>query len=487
VEFLFLPIPPTAAFIPRKLSVMAKGNILIVGAGPAGLAASLLLSERGYDCHVYDKAITLVQNDEESYPIGLNPRGLQSLRRIDTSGILYEKVSSETPISGWSIFKVDREVFSFPSGTTIGATRGGVTYQLYEEARKRKNISFHFGHQLRSINFVARRLTFQILESDETKEVDFSLTRVIGADGVWSKVRRELETAKAIPPPQLFPWHTSFRLLFSKPHPVTSLDPSRHYIFEGLYVAVIDWVLQKWVIAVQINDNDERAADLLGDQPTQENVAYLHRLVLTKSPSAASLIEQDEYHRFFSRRSFTGSVVQPSALNYEEIVVLLGDAAHAVNPATGEGVNSSLEDAVILADCFAECERKGEKNVFEQYNRRRLRCAQGLTKYAKYLLDGWNAPLSERVSRIVVMICLQLGKRFGLVKETWNDKSFGTAAADVQTYEQMYETWLSQTRILNPFASGLGQLVGIFSKFPSWFYILLLLLFIGLAVYARLF
>lgn len=37
-----------------------------------------------------------------------------------------------------------------------------------------------------------------------------------------------------------------------------------------------------------------------------------------------------------------------------EFVVLLGDAAHSVLPPVGEGINSALEDAMILAQCFAK-------------------------------------------------------------------------------------------------------------------------------------
>ena len=40
-------------------------------------------------------------------------------------------------------------------------------------------------------------------------------------------------------------------------------------------------------------------------------------------------------------------------MHVSEFCVLLGDAAHSVLPPTGEGINSGLEDALVLADAYA--------------------------------------------------------------------------------------------------------------------------------------
>ena len=63
-----------------------------------------------------------------------------------------------------------------------------------------------------------------------------------------------------------------------------------------------------------------------------------------------------ELKKYFHRRTFTGSIVSISSLNYAEWICFLGDAAHSVLPATGEGINSGFEDVDILVNtCLENC------------------------------------------------------------------------------------------------------------------------------------
>ncbi|MCJ8283441.1 MAG: FAD-dependent monooxygenase, partial [Rivularia sp. ALOHA_DT_140] len=51
-------------------------------------------------------------------------------------------------------------------------------------------------------------------------------------------------------------------------------------------------------------------------------------------------------------------------------VVLLGDAAHPMAPAAGQGANSSFEDAWVLADCLSNASDISE--AFSSYEKRRI-------------------------------------------------------------------------------------------------------------------
>ena len=67
----------------------------------------------------------------------------------------------------------------------------------------------------------------------------------------------------------------------------------------------------------------------------------------------ASLFEdEEELAEYYTRRTYRGAVVKVNRLNEGEFVCLLGDAAHSVLPPTGEGINSGLEDCMILWECI---------------------------------------------------------------------------------------------------------------------------------------
>jgi 2-polyprenyl-6-methoxyphenol hydroxylase-like FAD-dependent oxidoreductase len=62
-------------------------EVIVLGAGASGLAAAVLLARQGMKVTIYERMQDLDQADEESYPIGVNPRGLEVLRRVDPVSI----------------------------------------------------------------------------------------------------------------------------------------------------------------------------------------------------------------------------------------------------------------------------------------------------------------------------------------------------------------------------------------------------------------
>lgn len=432
-------------------------NWIVIGAGPAGIAAAIALAKREFKVVVYDKVSTLEQNDEDSYPIGLNPRGMNVLDYLDESGQLREKVTKETPIDAWNIYRGAKQIIKFPSGTTVGATRGGVTYCIYNEAKSKYSdkITFNFCHKLTSVDFESKKLEFEY--NNETIEIDASNSRIIAADGVWSKVRTQYESKIDKSFSTLTPWDCSFRLLFSENNPKTTLSPTEHHIFSnGIYVAVADSENQRWVIGVQISSQNPHQKVLESDQATPENISILKDYIKENAPQAFDLIPEQDFTQFFSRRTFSGSVVCASKLNIDEWIVFLGDSAHSVYPAAGEGVNCALEDVQEFDKCFSE----SLHNLFENFNSKRHEDIVALTTYATYLVHGSNtSKRSEKIARVVSAISLQVGQKVGIFGPIWNDKSFGTSAEIVEPYHVLLDSWKRQSRFVEPFSYAVGVTV----------------------------
>jgi kynurenine 3-monooxygenase len=83
------------------------------------------------------------------------------------------------------------------------------------------------------------------------------------------------------------------------------------------------------------------------------------------------------------RQNPTGSLVtiRCAPWFYKDKVTLVGDAAHAVVPFYGQGMNAAFEDCVVLDECLAEFPDDRER-AFAKYFSRRKEDADALAELA---------------------------------------------------------------------------------------------------------
>jgi kynurenine 3-monooxygenase len=83
------------------------------------------------------------------------------------------------------------------------------------------------------------------------------------------------------------------------------------------------------------------------------------------------------------RNNPTGSLVtiRCAPWVYRDKVCLVGDAAHAVVPFYGQGMNAAFEDCVVLDECLDEF-RENRDHAFSEYFRRRKENADALADLA---------------------------------------------------------------------------------------------------------
>jgi len=360
-------------------------NFVIIGAGPVGILTALAVAKATKDPSrvvVYEYRPNLEQRLEESYPIGVSPRGLRALQSV--CRLAHDQIrDTGVLVDSWDIYAGARQVAEVKSGTTMGHTRFSITDTLYQQAMA-EGIQVKMGYKLSGLDVASKTLTFTLEEGTKEETVDCRTSVVIAADGSSSATRRLLESAAdstndasyAPTRNERIPWQMYFRVLVMDGNDVTAesssvpLKPNSHSIYSGVYIALIGPPGQRqWVVVPsgKLNTPDAEWFFLESDNPSTEMMDKLRKYLAEKIPpiqDTEKYFTDSEIKAFFSRRLFTGSLISLAPLNYphnqmddksnntpskeKSWIVFLGDSAHGVFPATGEGLNSGLDDVYVL-------------------------------------------------------------------------------------------------------------------------------------------
>lgn len=311
-------------------------HTIIVGAGPAGAALSLLLARNG--C-----TVTLIERETEFERVfrgeGLMPLGLDVLGQMGL-GEQMRSVPGD-PFEAWEIY-LDRQLtmrIAEPMAE-LGdlafrvASPGALIALLVEEASRHAGFSFQPGTSVRGLRHHGERVAGVRL-STPTGEAELAGDLVVGADGRSSLVRQRSGLDLSLLPEE-------YDLLWFKaavPGPLAGRNPMQIYA-SGAAVALsyvswdgrwqVAWLLEKgsWHEVKQRDWLAECAALMPADLAA-------HLLAQRDALDGPSLLE---------------IIVGRCPRWHAPGVLLLGDAAHPMSPVRAQGINMALRDAAVAAN-----------------------------------------------------------------------------------------------------------------------------------------
>jgi len=241
----------------------------------------------------------------------------------------------------------------------------------------------------------------------------------------------------------------------------TEVDPKTHFVLgdKGYVCQQPDGV---WSISLRVLPGIDEDF-LTAAEATEDRVEKLRQYCEKYAGSAAkNLLDAAAYRGFYAIKPFDGFVVKCSCLNPAGWICILGDAAHAVQPATGEGINSGLEDAAMLGACVQE------EDPFAAFDARQRFNAHALNMLAKQARDKVVASPRQRSTDLIVTIGLGIAKKLRIIKARPQDFMLGEMANSigVKSYSELVEMGESQEKGLRRFAVGIGKLFRISKKSP---------------------
>lgn len=349
-----------------------KKNILIIGAGLCGSFLALRLAQRGFSVEVMEKRADLRKtkiHSGRSINLAFSDRGEKAMKMAG----IQEKVDQLLiPMYGRMIHEKNGTSKLYPySGLKdeyISAVpRTALNCLLMDEAEKMDNVKIHFEMECTQVNLEDTKATFINQQTGESFEKSGDI--IIGTDGAGSILRRSM----LLQPNFLFNYSQIF---LNHGYKELYIPPGKNGEFQLEKNALHIWPRgENMVIALPNLDGSFTVTLFLSYKEGEDNFAKLDSPENLKDyfrkdyPNILKLMPDLE-ELFFENPTSSLGTIRCSPWHYKGNTLLMGDAAHAVVPFYGQGMNASFED-VFVFDQILDRNLNSWEEVFETYQKER--------------------------------------------------------------------------------------------------------------------
>lgn len=327
-----------------------NNKILIIGAGLCGSLLALRMAQRGFKVTLVEKRPDLrktTQDAGRSINLALSDRGLRGLR---LAGVEEEAKKLCIPMNGRMIHdKVGNTFLSPYSGRKDeyinSISRPGLNMLLLDEAEKMSNVKIIFNHACEDVDLEKAEAVFTQFNSN--KELKIEADVIFGTDGAGSAVRKNMFDSHKF----LFSFSQQW---LSHGYKELEIPAAENNGFRTYKNALHIWPRgEDMLIALPNLDGSFTVTLFLPYENSEYCFANLttpemvHEYFNKEFPDVVEMIP-NLTEEFFGNPTGPLGTVRCSPWNSFGKVLLLGDAAHAIVPFYGQGMNASFEDVVVF-------------------------------------------------------------------------------------------------------------------------------------------
>jgi salicylate hydroxylase len=339
-------------------------HILVAGGGIGGLATALALSRHRHRADVFEQAAVF---GEIGAGVQLGPNATRRLQQLDLGpglaaiaarpdALVVHSADSGSDLARMPLGDAMQQRYGAPYFCVHRADLHGL---LLDAVRARGTGTL----------VTAARIT-QVETSDDLVCMSSTDARawegeaIVGADGLWSLVRRQLDTPSAAEPPRVT-GHTAWRSMIEQAKLPAALRRRQVDVWLGPRLHAVaypvrggDW-LNVVVIAESAPAGDAR------DWDQASSIAALRQAMGRSCGALQSLLDAMPAWRAWSLGD--RAPMTCAADMAHERVALVGDAAHPMVPYLAQGAGMAIEDALALADALGEGNAAEVPAAFARY------------------------------------------------------------------------------------------------------------------------
>src|SRR4030095_10479505 len=243
--------------------------------------------------------------------------------------------------------------------------RGALNTVVIEAAQRYPNVAVKFSHRCTDVDLDAP--SAQLLNVSTSQPLTASADGIIGVDGAFSAVRRSMQRLDRFEYSQSYLAHGYKEL---------TIPPAADGAWRMEKNALHIWPRKSFMMIALPNPDGSFTCTLFWEFDGPRSFANtktdveVRRFFDEEFPDAVPLMP--ELLSDFNENP-PGSLVtiRCAPWHYRDKVALVGDAAHAVVPFYGQGMNAAFEDCVVLDECLAGSPNDRERAFTEYFARRK--------------------------------------------------------------------------------------------------------------------
>lgn len=353
------------------MKVRETQRISIVGAGLAGTLLAIKLARRGFRVDLFER---FADQRRQPIPAGrsinlaLAERGRYPLDQV---GLLDTVDTFTVPMRGRLLHDPDGKQVLQPYGkddseVIYSVHRARLNVCLLDAAEATGRIRLYFRHKLIGIDFDARRALFEDERNGQQHHHPFEV--LIGADGGGSRVRQAMIDGANLGLREELLDHGYKELTIPADTKSNFLmDPNALHIWPrgGYMMIALPNADGSFTVTLFLAKRGEPGFDQLPDWPKQR---YFIR---TEFPDAYELLADLERDFRENPVGLLGTI-RCDRWQIDGKVLLIGDAAHAIVPFHGQGMNAAFEDCKVLTELLDQCDEQSDwQTVFQRFESQR--------------------------------------------------------------------------------------------------------------------
>ena len=348
-------------------------NILIIGAGLCGSLLALRMAQRGYKVQLIEKRPDLRQVHQDagrSINLAFSDRGMTGIKRV---GLEDEVLKLCIPMHGRMIHNLNQEPFmsnySGREGEYINSiSRTDLNAMLLDACDKMENLETKYNLACKQVFLEEGKALFE--EYTTKEQHTFSADVIFGADGAGSSLRKSMFLDKNF----LFSFSQDY---LTHGYKELSIPPAENNGYRTYKNALHIWPRgEDMLIALPNLDGSFTVtlflpysdSDYCFDNLTTPEMVTEY---FTKEfPDVLELIPNLP-EEFFQNPTGPLGTIKCSPWHTYGKTLVIGDAAHAIVPFYGQGMNASFEDVTVFDDILDTHEGESWDAIFKAYEKAR--------------------------------------------------------------------------------------------------------------------